>query len=80
MPHARLWTAADWIFATDTIELAAAAFGGDIKVGLAAELRLREKVMGTTWSARQDLRIRYTEPAAPRLDDTRVTQLRYYTG
>src|SRR5271166_4141330 len=33
-------------------------------VGLAAELRAREKVMATTLDARQGLRIRYTEPAS----------------
>ena len=32
--------------------------------GLAAELRNREKVLGTTLDYRRDLRIRYTEPAS----------------
>ena len=62
MPHARLWGEADSQYALDTAELAASAFQRDAKVGLLAELRLREKTTGTTWGARQDLRIRYIEP------------------
>jgi hypothetical protein len=34
-------------------------------IGLATELRNREKVLGTTIDSRRDLRIRYTEPASP---------------
>jgi hypothetical protein len=64
MPHARLWFDADWQYAIDTVELAAIAFHEEAKVGLLAELRFREKQMGTTWSARQDMRIRYVPPAA----------------
>jgi hypothetical protein len=77
MPHARLWHEADWGYARDAIELVAAVFAKGAKIGLYTELRYREKVMGTTWSARQDMRIRCTEPAsaAPasvsRLDDFR---------
>jgi hypothetical protein len=63
MPHARLWFEPDWQYALDTVELAAIAFGEDAKLGVFAELRFREKQMGTTWSARQDMRIRYIEPA-----------------
>jgi hypothetical protein len=33
-------------------------------IGLAAELRNREKGLGTTIDSRRDLRIRYTEPAS----------------
>ena len=62
MPHTRLWGEADWQYALDTAELAAAAFQKGAKVGLLAELRFREKQMGTTWSARQDMHIRYTAP------------------
>jgi hypothetical protein len=54
---------ADWQYALDALELVAIAFQGDSKVGVFAELRLREKQMATTWSARQDMRIRYVEPA-----------------
>jgi hypothetical protein len=77
MPHARLWQQADWAFALDTIEIAAQTVGDAAKVSLWTELRYREKVLGTTWAYRQDMRIRYTEPAsaAPasvaRLDDYR---------
>ena len=44
------------------------------KVGLLAELRLRERQMGTTWSARADMHIEYIAPA---LESTpaRVTSL-----
>jgi hypothetical protein len=63
MPLARLWFEPDWQYALDALELVAIAFEDDAKVGVFAELRLREKQMGTTWSARQDMRIRYVEPA-----------------
>jgi hypothetical protein len=77
MPHARLWQPADWRFALDAIEIASRAFDDGAKVSLLTELRYREKVLGTTWSFRQDQRIRYTKPAAEasasvaRLDDYR---------
>jgi hypothetical protein len=64
MPHAALWQQADWAFALDTIEIAAQTVGDDVKVSLWTELRYREKVLGTTWAFRQDMRIRYTEPAS----------------
>lgn len=76
MPHARLWSEADWEYARDAIELAAAAFADGAKIGLWTELRYREKVMGTTWSARQDMRIRYTEPSSA--PPASVTQLDTY--
>ena len=77
MPHARLWQPSDWRFALDTIEIASRAFDDGAKVSRLTELRYREKVLGTTWAARQDMRIHYTAPAsavpAPvaRLDDYR---------
>jgi hypothetical protein len=77
MPHAKFWNEADWEYTRDTIELAAAAYADGSKVSLWAELRLREKQLGTTWSARQDMRIRYTEPSSSppatvsKLDDYR---------
>lgn len=61
MPHAKLWTQADWDFALDSIELAARFHEGGT-VGLATELRNRERVLGTTADFRRDLRIRYVEP------------------
>jgi hypothetical protein len=77
MPHAVLWEEADWQFALDTAELAAAAFHDDTKVGAMAELRLREKTMGTTWAALQDMRIRYIAPVEECLP-THVTRLEDY--
>lgn len=61
MPHCVLWDESDWQFALDTLIVAAAFHGGDIKA--ATELRQREKIMGTTVDARRDLRIRYVTPA-----------------
>ena len=59
MPHCVLWDESDWMFALDTLLVAAAFHGGDMKV--ATELRNREKVLGTTLDFRRDLRIRYVE-------------------
>ena len=57
-------------------------FGGQItdgaKVGLATELRYREKVMATTWSSRQDARIRYTAPAVADGRSASVTEIDLY--
>ena len=57
-------------------------FGGQItggaKVGLATELRYREKVMATTWSSRQDARIRYTAPAVADGRSAPVTEIVLY--
>jgi len=61
MPHCRLWTAADWEFALDTAE-AHARFAEGITNG--TELRIREKLLGTTLDARRDLRIRYVDQEA----------------
>ena len=77
MPHAALWDEADWQYALDTAELAASAFQKGAKVGLMAELRLREKTMGTTWAARQDMHIRYVAPADER-PPASVTDLEDY--
>ena len=60
MPHCVIWTAADWEFAFDTAQLAAEFHEGDM--ARAAELRIREKVLGTTADFRRDLRIRYVDP------------------
>jgi hypothetical protein len=61
MPHCSLWSDADWQYAIDTAIVAAAFHGGDVRA--AAELRYREKQLGTTFDARRDLRIRYVDPA-----------------
>lgn len=60
MPHCVLWSDSDWQFAVDTAVVAATFHAGDVRV--AAELRQREKIMGTTVDARRDLRVRYVEP------------------
>lgn len=58
MPHCVLWSESDWQFALDTLvvykRFAAGKEGG-------SELRIREKLLGTTLDARRDLRIRYIE-------------------
>lgn len=60
MPHCVLWSAAEWDYALDCIEVAAKFHEGDAKQ--ATELRNREKVLGTTLDFRRSLRIRYVEP------------------
>ena len=60
MPHCKLWAPADWAFALMSIELAALVYDGETR--WAAEVRNRERVMGTTAEFRRDLRIRYVEP------------------
>lgn len=62
MPHCVLWQDSDWSFALDTAMVHAAASHGQVTA--MAELRMREKVLGTTVDARRDLRIRYVEPEA----------------
>ena len=62
MPHCVLWTPADWQFAVDTSRIHAAFARGDMV--RAQELRVREKVMGTTYDALRDLRIRYVDVSA----------------
>ena len=63
MPHCVLWTPADWQFALDVAEIHARFVEGSN----GTELRIREKLLGTTLDARRDLRIRYVpareEPA-----------------
>lgn len=63
MPHAALWSDADWSFAIDTAMLAAEFHDG--VVSAATELRQREKILGTTMDARRDLRIRYLHAGPP---------------
>lgn len=81
MPHCKTWTPTDWEFAFDSIEVAAAFIGGfdqEPNPTFAAELRNREKVMGTTADYRRDIRVRYVDPPigssnadVARLDDYR---------
>jgi hypothetical protein len=60
MPHASTWQPSEWQHAMDTALLHAAVANGDLR--WAGELRVRERMMGTTADARRDLRIRYVEP------------------
>lgn len=64
MPHCVLWTEADWLYALDTLEIAARFHENTARMNLAAELRNRERVLGTTVDYRRDLRIRYVKPKA----------------
>jgi len=81
MPHCALWSPSDWAFCLDTALIHAQAVTG--VVSAMAELRQREKILGTTLDARRDLRIRYvdadTEPVAlapvDDLDDRRARLL-----
>lgn len=63
MPHCRLWTASDWLFAAETAMIVDDFYRGDTRLG--PELRYRERVMGLTVDARLALRIRYVDPANP---------------
>ena len=58
MPHAVLWTETDWQYALDVVEVHARFVEG----ANGTELRIRERLLGTTMDARRDLRIRYVEP------------------
>jgi hypothetical protein len=63
MPHCVLWSETDWEYAVDTAQVHAQFSTGDMRV--AAELRNREKLLGNTFDARRDLRIRYVDPNRP---------------
>lgn len=63
MPHCKLWTESDWQFAMDTAEIHARTMEA-WRGYTGAELRQREKLMGTYADARRDLRIKYVEPKA----------------
>lgn len=75
MPHCKLWEKEDWEFAIDAIHLAAKLIDKDYDAHVAAELRNREKVLGTTLDYRRDIRIRYVD-ATPAL--AAVTDLAAY--
>lgn len=76
MPHCKLWTATDWEFAFDSIEIAAAVYDGELR--MAAELRNREKLLGTTLDFRRDLRIKYIDPVVDEGDGATVTRMDDY--
>ena len=62
MPHCVLWSKSDWAFAFDPAMVHASSVYGSVTAS--AELRQREKIIGTTLDARRDLRIRYVDPEA----------------
>lgn len=77
MPHCRLWTETDWQYALVTALVADAFFDGLTSAG--RDLAAREKILGTTWDSRRDLRIRYVEPKEPEITSTdNVTNISDY--
>ena len=62
MPHAALWSAADWRFARGCAETHARFVEAWRGCASGAELRMRETRLGMTMDSRRDLRIRYVEP------------------
>ena len=76
MPHCVLWAPSDWEFALDTAAITAAFHRGDLK--LAAELRARDKILGTTADARRDLRIRYVSEVSDDSPPAGVTAIADY--
>lgn len=77
MPHCILWSASDWVYVRECIEVCA-KFIENVDAKTAAELRVRQKILGTTMDYRRDLRIRYVDPpdaadqpTVARLDDYR---------
>lgn len=63
MPHVILWDESDWEFAVASAWVHAAFVKNGGSPSYASELRQREKLMGMTWDARRDLRIKYVEAA-----------------
>lgn len=62
MPHCALWDSGEWQFAVTT-----AIVADNVHYGInaaVAQLRPRERAMGTTPDARRALRIRYVDPDA----------------
>lgn len=68
MPHCRLWTESDWLFAIETAvlknQLWGEMFGGAIPSALLTEIRHRENMLGLSMEARRKLGVRYVDPAA----------------
>lgn len=67
MPHCRLWTDADWIFAIETAllknQIYGEVFGGALPANLLSEERQRLALLGITMEQRRKLGIRYVDPA-----------------
>lgn len=60
MPHTRDWSQEDWEFCWDVAEQHARFHEGWKGYG-GSELRLCRRMLGDTWDARRDLRIRYLD-------------------
>lgn len=78
MPHTVNWTAADWSYAADSLEVAVRASREDAGVSWWSELRHRQQEMGVTWSSRQSARIRYIPPAVDDDSDASISTLDDY--
>jgi len=67
MPHCRLWTEADWIYAIEVAVLKnqiwGELFGGALPANLLSEERQRLALLGLTMEQRRKLGIRYVDPA-----------------
>ena len=64
LPHTALWSAMDWLFASDTALLKESFYAGTANSSDKVEMRRREDLMGLSSEARRKLRIRYVAPAA----------------
>lgn len=76
LPHCALWRAGEWQFALATARIHAQFIGGEFH--RAAELRQRERAMGTTADALRDLRIRYVAADKDEREEAGVTSLDDY--
>jgi hypothetical protein len=79
MPHAVLWTEADWQFAATTALVHSLIWGPAQELGKCSELRQRERILGVTEESRRDLRIRYVpveETPAELAEVTTLTSVR----
>src|SRR5881394_3167732 len=77
MPHCILWNATDWQFAYDTAMMVAKFHEGDWRT--APEIRQRERMMGTTFDSRREIRVRYITAADNNNDeDGTVTTIADY--
>lgn len=67
MPHCRLWTESDWIYAIEVAVLKnqiwGEVFGGALPANLLSEERQRLALLGMTMEQRRKLGIRYVDPA-----------------
>jgi hypothetical protein len=70
MPHCILWIDADWAFALDTAMVHASSVYGSVTA--AAELRQRERILGSTLDARRDLRLKYVDDSGEEVAETAV--------